>query len=55
MSKSLVYTLLWSMAGDGRLKVRQDLGEFIKGVTTIPLPSNTSAPIIDFEVRQRQY
>ncbi|XP_055707524.1 dynein heavy chain, cytoplasmic isoform X3 [Phlebotomus papatasi] len=48
--KALVYSLLWSFAGDAKLKVRSDLGDFIRSVTTIGLPSNTGAPIIDYEV-----
>uniref|UniRef100_A0A2P2HXP1 Dynein heavy chain, cytoplasmic n=1 Tax=Hirondellea gigas TaxID=1518452 RepID=A0A2P2HXP1_9CRUS len=47
--KCLVYALLWSFAGDGRLKARCDLGDFIKDNTTIPLPSG-NMPIIDYEV-----
>lgn len=47
--KAMIYSLLWSFAGDAKLKVRSDLGDFIRKVTTIPLPSNTN-PIIDFEV-----
>lgn len=50
ISRSLIYALLWSIGGDGRLKVRQEMGDFIRGVTTIPLPSGTNQPIIDFEV-----
>jgi len=51
ISRSLVYSLLWSIAGDGRLKVRQDLGEFIRGVSTIPMPQATSQlSVIDYEV-----
>ena len=38
------------MAGDGRIKVRHELGEFIRGVTTIPLPPTTNMSIIDYEV-----
>jgi len=50
ISRSLVYCLLWSIAGDGRLKVRQDLGEFIRGVSTIPLPQATAQQsVIDYE------
>lgn len=48
--KALIYSLLWSFAGDAKLKVRSDLGDFIRSVTTIPLPNNTGAPIIDYEV-----
>ena len=48
--RSLVYSLLWSIAGDGRLKVRQDLGEFIRGVSTIPMPQATEKlSVIDYE------
>ena len=50
LPKSLVYALLWSMGGDGKLKVRKELGDYIRGVTTIPLPSGQQ-PIIDYEVR----
>ena len=48
--KALVYSLLWALSGDGKLKSRQELGDFIRGVTTVPLPSQTNVPIIDFEV-----
>ena len=45
-----MYALLWSFGGDARLKLRENLGEFIKGITTIPLPSTTAMPVIDYEV-----
>jgi len=48
--RALVYALLWSFGGDARLKLREELGEFIKGITTIPLPSTTAMPVIDYEV-----
>ena len=49
--RSLVYGLLWSFAGDAKLKVRSDLGDFIRSITTIPLPPPGSGlPIIDYEV-----
>lgn len=51
VQKSLVYSILWSFAGDAKLKVRTDLGDFIRSVTTIPLPASTSnLSIIDYEV-----
>lgn len=50
MPKCLVYALLWSFAGDAKLKVRSDLGDFVRSITTVPLPSQGSIPIIDFEV-----
>ena len=45
----LVYSLLWSFSGDAKIKSRVEMGEFIRGVTTIPLPGS-STPIIDYEV-----
>jgi len=51
MTKYLIYSLLWSMSGDGKLKIRKAMGEFIRSITTIPLPAVTSHPIIDFEVK----
>jgi len=48
--KYLVYALLWAFSGDGKMKSRVQMGEFIRSVTTIPLPSSV-IPIIDNEVR----
>lgn len=48
--KCLVYALLWSFSGDAKLKVRSDLGDFIRSVTTVPLPSGNSLPVVDYEV-----
>ncbi|KAL1461001.1 hypothetical protein WDU94_012934, partial [Cyamophila willieti] len=45
--KTLVYSLLWSFAGDAKLKVRSDFGNFLRSVTTTPLPP---ADIVDYEV-----
>lgn len=50
VQKGLIYSLLWSFAGDAKLKVRSDLGDFIRSVTTVALPNNTGSPIIDYEV-----
>lgn len=50
LSKYLVYSLLWSITGDSRLKVRQELGDYLRGITTVPLPPTTNALIIDYEV-----
>ncbi|XP_044746185.1 dynein heavy chain, cytoplasmic isoform X2 [Coccinella septempunctata] len=49
ITKCLIYSILWSFAGDAKLKVRSDLGDFIRSVTTIPLPASTNN-IIDNEV-----
>lgn len=47
----LVYCLVWAFSGDAKMKSRYDLGDFIRSVTTIPLPS-PSSPVLDYEVRQ---
>ncbi|XP_052274955.1 cytoplasmic dynein 1 heavy chain 1-like isoform X3 [Dreissena polymorpha] len=50
ISKFLIHSLLWSLSGDGKLKVREDMGQFIRGITTIPLPPKNNMRIIDYEV-----
>lgn len=49
--KYLIYAVLWSFSGDGRLKMRAELGEYIRRITTVPLPAAPNVPIIDYEVR----
>lgn len=53
--RTLVNCTLWSFAGDGKLKCRQDLGDYVRSITTIPLPPQENVPIIDFEVRRQKY
>lgn len=51
--KSLIICMIWSFSGDGKLKYRQQLGEFIMNTIrnkTISPPTDRSLPIIDFEV-----
>ncbi|XP_028677485.1 cytoplasmic dynein 1 heavy chain 1 isoform X2 [Erpetoichthys calabaricus] len=50
IQRYLVYAILWSFSGDSRLKMRAELGEYIRRVTTVPLPSAPNIPIIDYEV-----
>ncbi|XP_061897473.1 cytoplasmic dynein 1 heavy chain 1 isoform X1 [Entelurus aequoreus] len=50
MQRYLIYAVLWSFSGDGRLKMRAELGEYIRRITTVPLPSAPNIPIIDYEV-----
>lgn len=49
----LVYAILWSLSGDSRLKMRAELGEYIRRITTVPLPTAPNIPIIDYEARAR--
>ncbi|XP_049288218.1 dynein heavy chain, cytoplasmic isoform X3 [Anopheles funestus] len=48
--KLLIYSMLWSFAGDSKLKVRSDLGDFLRSITTVTLPAQGGNPIIDYEV-----
>ncbi|CAF3748715.1 unnamed protein product [Rotaria sordida] len=51
--KSLIISMIWSFSGDGKLKYRQQLGEFIMNTiknNSISSPADKSLPIIDFEV-----
>ena len=50
VTKSLIYAILWSFTGDAKLKTRSDFGDFIRSITTIPLPPQTHVPIVDFKV-----
>lgn len=46
-----MYAILWSLSGDSRLKMRAELGEYIRRITTVPLPTAPNIPIIDYEVK----
>ncbi|OZJ04271.1 hypothetical protein BZG36_02479 [Bifiguratus adelaidae] len=48
VSKRLLFSLVWSFTGDARLQFREELGEFIRNITSIDLPSQGS--IIDYDV-----
>ena len=39
LQRYLIYAVLWSFSGDGRLKIRVELEEYIRCITTVPLPS----------------
>lgn len=51
LQKYLIYAVLWSFSGDGRLKMRAELGEYIRRITTVALPAAPNVPIIDYEVQ----
>ena len=51
ISKSLIYSIIWSFTGDAKLKIRYELGEYMRSITTIPLPpANVQNPVVDYEV-----
>jgi len=43
----LVYAIVWLFSGDGKMKNREEMGEFIRNTTTIPLPPGN---LIDYDV-----
>ncbi|KAK3805063.1 MAG: dynein heavy chain [Linnemannia elongata] len=50
ISKRLVFSTIWSFAGDSKLELRTRLSDFVRGVTTIDLPEIANMSIIDFDV-----
>ncbi|OAQ30330.1 dynein heavy chain [Linnemannia elongata AG-77] len=50
ISKRLVFSTIWSFAGDSKLELRTRLSDFVRGVTTIDLPDIANMSIIDFDV-----
>ena len=50
----LIYSIIWSFGGDSKLSLRNQLGDFIRSTTTIPLPSG-NMPLIDYEVGETRY
>jgi dynein heavy chain 1 len=51
ITKSLVISIIWSFSGDGKLKVRNDLGDYIRTIINMELPSSDpKASLIDYEV-----
>ncbi|KAL3321193.1 Cytoplasmic dynein 1 heavy chain 1 [Cichlidogyrus casuarinus] len=49
VSKSLICAIIWSMSGDGKLKIREEMSDYIRGITSVGLPPAGHC-IIDFEV-----
>eukprot|EP00124_Ichthyophonus_hoferi_P001082 Ihof_evm1s50 gene=Ihof_evmTU1s50 len=47
--KFVVYALIWCLAGDSKLTSRRTLGEYIRSITSIPLPASSEYSIIDYE------
>ncbi|KAF9161045.1 hypothetical protein DFQ26_004928 [Actinomortierella ambigua] len=50
ISKRLIFSAIWSLAGDAKLELRTKLGEYVRGITTIDLPNMANMSIIDFDV-----
>ena len=49
MLKNLVISIVWSFSGDAKHHYRKEMGDFIRGSSTLNLPPSSST-LIDFEV-----
>ncbi|CAH8501365.1 unnamed protein product [Schistosoma guineensis] len=49
VTKCLITGIIWSLCGDGKLHVREQLGSYIREITTVPMPPS-GTPVIDYEV-----
>lgn len=51
ITKRLVYSLIWSFAGDAKLDLRTSFGEYLRGITTYDLPPSVNDwSIIDYDI-----
>nr|CAG8506850.1 6173_t:CDS:10 [Entrophospora candida] len=50
--KRLVLGVIWSFSGDAKLDLRANLGDYIRGITTVDLPpAQPGSSIIDYDVQ----
>ena len=50
ISKWLVYSIIWSFTGDCKTKERLQMGDYVRGITTISLPEAKGSPVLDYQV-----
>jgi len=50
IQRYLLYAILWSFSGDGKMKIREEMGNYIRRSTNISLPAQRDMEMIDFEV-----
>ncbi|CAB3408082.1 unnamed protein product [Caenorhabditis bovis] len=51
MLRSMLTNMVWAFSGDGKWKSREMMSAFIRQTTTISLPPNNQACLIDYEVQ----
>ncbi|CAJ0883095.1 1976_t:CDS:10 [Entrophospora sp. SA101] len=52
VTKRLVLGVIWSFSGDAKLDLRANLGDYIRGITTVDLPpAQPGSSIIDYDVQ----
>ncbi|CAP31232.1 Protein CBR-DHC-1 [Caenorhabditis briggsae] len=49
--RSMLTNLVWAFSGDGKWRSREMMSDFIRQATTISLPPNQQACLIDYEVQ----
>lgn len=42
MCRAMLANIIWAFSGDGKLKSRLQLSEFVRQSSTLPLPPNSS-------------
>ncbi|RKP08503.1 dynein heavy chain [Thamnocephalis sphaerospora] len=51
VSKRIIYSLIWSFSGDAKLDLRAELGEYVRGITTIDLPMQSAGgSVLDYDI-----
>ncbi|CAG8490206.1 1623_t:CDS:10, partial [Scutellospora calospora] len=52
VTKRLVLSVIWSFSGDAKLDYRAELGDFVRGITTVDLPpAQVGSTLIDYDVQ----
>ncbi|KHJ86169.1 ATPase family protein, partial [Oesophagostomum dentatum] len=51
VTRSMLTNMIWAFSGDGKWKCRQQMSDFIRSSTTLTLPPNEQAPLIDYDVQ----
>ncbi|VDM72866.1 unnamed protein product [Strongylus vulgaris] len=51
VTRSMLTNMIWAFSGDGKWKCRQQMSDFIRNSTTLTLPPNEQAPLIDYDVQ----
>ncbi|VDL72361.1 unnamed protein product [Nippostrongylus brasiliensis] len=51
VTRTMLTNVIWAFSGDGKWKCRQQMSDFIRNSTTLTLPPNQQAPLIDYEVQ----
>ncbi|CAI4230233.1 unnamed protein product [Auanema sp. JU1783] len=51
IQRIMLTNIVWAFSGDGKWKSRQQMSDFVRSSTTVTLPPNAQACLIDYEVQ----